>query len=1274
MRWTKEQQEIIEARGSDLLVSAAAGSGKTAVLVERIVGMITDPEHPVSVDRLMVMTFTRAAAEEMRERISAALRERLRREPDNDWLRLQKAMLPRARIATIDSICQTLIRQHYEQLEIDPAFRVANEGELRMMEADVLSALLEERYARAEEPFMALSEALSGRSDERLREAVMTLYRFIQASPWPERCLNRWEVEAQAEEAGRLSELSWMRQLFSDVHGRAEEYAELLWQAAERCAEEGGPAPYLPAVEEQRAAAEHLCEISDYGALYSFLSGLSFQRLSAVRGEKYDPELKQSVKAVCDAFREEMKALAEAYAALPEEALLLSLHGAAPQLLELFSLVREFSGRYEARRREKNIVDFNDMEHLALRLLYREEAGEMVPSALADQLAAHCAEIMIDEYQDSNQVQEALIQALSAERFGRPDVFMVGDVKQSIYRFRLAKPEIFLEKYESYHSAYTEAAGAAEEAADAGFSGREAEETHRKILLNRNFRSRREVLSAVNEVFFRLMQAKVGGIDYTREAALYPGAEFPEAENGQSFATELLLLDLSGRGEEDGDASSAELEGKLIAQRIRAMVCPEGDGVPFQISDRETGGMRPLRYGDIVILLRAPGSTAEQLIDTLAAYGVPAHTEQASGYFSALEVETMLAFLSVLDNPHQDIALAAVLKSPIGGMDDTELAGLRAAFQEKAAESGLRCGDLFSVLRAAADGHCPAPLSEKAAAFLRLLERYRLHADVLPVHRLLAEIYTETGYYAYVTAMPLGKKRRKNLDMLLSQAEQFGKTSYSGIFQFVRYIEEIRRYNTDYGEAAVASAQDDLVRITSIHKSKGLEYPVVFLAGMERRMNQSDLRESFVLDETLGVGCDYLDTEARIRYPGLKREVIRQKMRSENCGEELRVLYVAMTRAREKLILTAAVRDAEKKLEKAQLSGSLVLEHGQLAKSALLSAGSYLDFILLATEGERSAIRISVLSPAELSDAELLREQAETEGAEQLSLLDRREVIDAAFLQELSERISAKYPWEEDTRLRPKKTVSELKREAQGKEKTETALPDGSGQTEKEDAEVPMGKDLQEAVFSAYAEQEAVPAVRSRLSAATERGNAYHRVFQLLSYSAEPEEEHAAEGSGSAGGRKKSPAEAEISAMLSGGRLSREEAALVETAAIDRFLGSPLGKRMAKAKEAGTLRCEQRFMIGLPARELSSDTDSESLQLLQGMIDAYFEREDGALVLVDYKTDRPGGRSREETAALLRERYGLQLSLYGRALSQLTEKPVAEVWIYSTALSEALRM
>ena len=1241
MQWTEEQKRVIEERGSNILVSAAAGSGKTAVLCERIIERLTDSEAPLSLDRLLVMTFTRAAAEEMRDRISRALLARMDGMEEGDMLqhlRRQRLLLKNADISTIDSLCSRLIKEYYQDLDIDPGFRTAEEGELKVLRADVLSELLEECYASGDRDFMDFAESFSSRrSEEKLSDMIESAFTFIQGDPWPEHFLKRMLEESGSEAEGAYEELPWFRYLLESIRKDSEERIRLLEQCLELCSEEDGPQAYGDTISELMAVYGRLAGAGDYTGLYGLMHGYTAPRLKAVRGKDVDPWKKDTVKQCIDSARDRLKALREELALSPE-LLGETVKGSAAYIRELALLTSRFMERYEAEKRERGIVDFNDMEHLCLRVLYDETDEGMRPSAIADELAARYDEILVDEYQDSNLVQEALLQALSAERFGRPDVFMVGDVKQSIYRFRLAKPELFMSKYHSYGR---------------GQGGI-------RIDLNRNFRSRPEVIASVNDVFSGIMGEDLGGIDYDDSARLWQGAAFDEDRT--DCGTELLLLET---GDEEQDADTDELEATLIAARIRELVNEDEPDKGFMVTDREHGGLRPASYKDIAILLRAPGRRADTYVDVLNAHGIPAYTESSHGYFSAPEVETMLACLSVIDNPRQDIELAAVMRSTIGGFSDEELARIRIAFDERLrsrdleekserlpGETGL--ADLYKALRYCAGQATTSAGSEgaelysaegaelyrKCGSFLSRLMELRELSDMLPVNRLLDRIYAMTGYYDQTGLLPLGRTRRRNLDMLLERAEAYGATGERSLSGFVRYIEMLKRYDTDYGEAGEASGAEDTVRIISIHRSKGLEYPIVILANMAKFFNREDRRDDVLMDSELGMGADYIDTEKRIRYPGLKRTAIKQKLTEESLAEELRILYVAMTRAREKLIMTAAAKNMDRKLEKLGAAdmgignqGGMPSADRRVPRSVLLSAGSLLDLVLMSGATGGDSMALSLRTVFELQDIQTARAHDEQGRREALirELLagdcggTRAEAGQEERTERIRKALGRTYRFAAETGLPPKVSVSELKR----------------AQADYDD-DAMEGEGLDP-------EREVLPLGRS--GGGTAYGNAFHRMMQLLSFADLPE-----------GTEVGAYLTSEKERIRSQGLMSGEELYLISDEELKAFLLSDTAKAMAAAARRGELWREQRFMATFPADELMPEAGSHEPQLLQGIVDAFYADEAGELSIVDYKTDRLFDRE-----AFI-ERYGLQLELYRRALQKLTGRRVRSTVIYSTAM------
>ena len=862
-------------------------------------------------------------------------------------------------------------------------------------------------------------------------------------------------------------------------------------------------------------------------------------------------------------------------------------------------------------------MDFNDLEHLALQVLYRE-SGEL--SETADDLARQFDEILVDEYQDSNLVQEALLRAVSRERFGEPDVFMVGDVKQSICKFRLARPELFLEKYQSYTRE------------DSQFQ---------KIELHQNFRSRPQVLESTNDVFFKIMTEKLGSVAYTEDAALHPGAGYeplPESasEEERDFSTELLLINtkdsiLEELDDDSADYTRQELEARMIGMRIRELTDPEKGCLVW---DKEEGAYRRAEYRDIVILLRSVSGWAESFVETLGHMGIPAFAESRTGYFTTIEVETILNFLAVLDNPMQDIPLAAVLRAPFFGLTDRELAEITAEFKnntEKGQDRGLYgavCAFLDTYRK---ENRCleaeEAETARKLDFFTEVMEELRMQAVYLPIHELLYRIFDRTGYYDYVSAMPSGETRRANLDMLVEKAAAYESTSYRGVFHFIKYIEKLKKYNTDFGEASTAAEGGNTVRIMSIHKSKGLEFPIVFASAMGKQFNKQDTRGKILIDPQFGIGADYLDSETRLKAPTLKKNVLKRRMDLENLGEELRVLYVAMTRAKEKLILTASDKNLESKLEK--WKESLFETEGGLPFTLLSLASSYLDWILMAIAQGGCRIRVRETMAKELLGQEISRQVQQKLTKDMLLGMDTSQktlweealgLSDEAYRAQLEKLASCRYPWQDDLRLNTKLSVSDIKKE--GEEES-----------------------LEESAF--------LPTIPKFLSdekdegQGARRGTAYHRAMELLEF-------HKI--------RTKQDIREQLDRFAEEGRMTADARALVRESVIWPFFQSNLGRRMADAQREGRLKKESQFVIGIPAREIG-DWDSDELVLIQGIMDAFFE-ENGELILVDYKTDYA---EQEET---LIERYKLQLDYYRRALMQMENKPVKETLIYSFRLGE----
>ena len=1225
VQWTTEQRAAIEARGSDLLLSAAAGSGKTAVLVERILERIADPSRPVDIDRLLVVTFTNAAAAQMRDRISAALEARLEAEPENAHLQRQVTLVHHAKITTIHSFCLDVIRSHTSQTSLEPDFRIPDEGERSLLLRDVAAQVIEESYQAADPDFLALSEMLSGSrtSDSGLEDLLLSVYEFSMGDPQP----GRWREECvRLYEEGAVGDSHpWMQAAARMARLRMGDLLETAREAAAICAEPDGPQMYADALADDCAMLERLCrEESWSGLARAFDEGLAFTTLGRKKYPDVSEEKKARVKALRDGVKKDLGNLRDRYFYASPEEMEDAIRRAAAPVRALMALAGRFHEAFDRKKREKNLADFNDLEHFALNILVSAEGEDYVPTPAAVQYRRHFEEVMIDEYQDSNLVQEILLGAVSREG-EEADRFMVGDVKQSIYRFRLARPELFLEKYHDYREKGTGTC----------------------IHLRRNFRSRHQVLTGVNRVFEKIMTPALGGIEYDADAALYPGADYPEAEDPDPYLPELLLLgasqdgpaddeeegepsgeetDQSGDGEESAAAQDARrLEARAAARRIREIVGT------LPVYDREKGGMRPAGYGDIAVLLRTVRGWAEPFADVFAEEGIPVYSGSGAGYFSATEVRTILSYLQVLDNPRQDIPLAAVLRSPIGGMTDEDLAKIRLA--------GAPGDDFYTCCQACLAGE-RTKTADKLAAFTEMTGRMRDLVPYTPVHRLLWIIYEETGFLDYASALPGGAVRRANLEMLAGKAAQYEAGSYSGLYQFVRYIELLKRYEVDYGEAPSAEDAGDTVRILSIHKSKGLEFPIVFVCGLGKRFNRTDAYSSVVMHHELGIGFELKDPVLRVKEPLLSRNVIGRTILEESLGEELRVLYVAMTRAKEKLIMTGRVRGAEDKMEK---WSAMAEKGGPLSYSALSGAEGFLDWLMPAVlaetgRGEETFI-LRLADEAQQGERSSRDTQDVRRRRAQLLAADPDEIIDPAAAAELKRVLSLTMPHEAAAAVPGKLSVSELKHAA-----IEAAA------LEEEGASLMFPDPVPDPLVPRFRKKEE----DSGRPRGAEHGTAMHRIMEVLDLSAEPADDFL---------------DSQLERLLNCGKIQKDVLELADTGKIRAFLASPLARRMRDAARAGRLVREQPFTLGFAASRIDPGWPEDEEVLVQGIIDAYFEEEDG-IVLVDYKTDYvPGGDGK-----FLVDRYRTQLTLYREALERVTGRPVKQMLLYSFNLGREVEV
>ena len=1332
--WTEEQKAVIAHREGNLLVSAAAGSGKTAVLVEHVLSLIL--EENASLSSLVLMTFTEAAAEEMKERIKKRLEEHLQKGYDKRILR-EIALLPTANISTIHAFCKRLIEENYAGLSIDAHFRIGDTGEMSLLQSDILEELLEEEYEKKEESFLAFVDQFSmGKKDKGIEELILKLYMLASAMPFPKAYL-----QGLLEEDAHSRRGKWEKDLYEDMKSRLENLSLLYEDALDLCREPNGPIEYEERILEERDQCLALANTENLEELVRGLENLSFGRLKSTKAEG-----KELVKSLRERGKKTLKTWQENYRLLPEELEEEVEEKGQKRILELVRLCLLFLERYQKEKEERAVLDFSDLEHFALKLLYKDgedksieeeaeieaeteteheiEAGkdgakeigrgkeqEVRYSALADELAKSYREILVDEYQDSNLVQEYIVRALSQERFGKPNVFQVGDVKQSIYRFRMARPELFLEKYH--------------------------DESYPKIFLRKNFRSDEGVLSSVNALFFKIMKKAFGGIEYDLENSLFLGklrteearqeegsgenrGEEDKAQSGEEHKkksegeapitgkqrrdqTELLLLELEktvSTGEEGGEGDSKEESNSSSNSATDSASNSSSDGTSNSSSGKSLSKLeleckmiaakvrelleKGYAYKDMVILLRSPHGVSREMVDIFGKEGIPAYAELKSGYYSAVEVETVLSFLAIIDNPRQDIPMAAVLRSPLFSFTDEELGQIvlaKGSLYEKPYDKSKE--NAVNLSLQAEKALAPA-LEEKWQNFQGKLERYRRLSRSLRLHSLLSLIYEETDYYNYVRALPLGEKRQANLDQLLEDAKQFEKGSYSGLFHFIRYIEKVKKQEQDQGEATVFSEKDDLLRIMSIHHSKGLQFKVVFLSQLHKSFNKMDSKAKMLMDAELGLAADYLDLETRIKYSSLHKIAIKEKSERESLGEELRVLYVAMTRAEEKLILTGVCKNEEDLIKKFPVQERLSLED-------IRGATSYLAWICMAysrsffegTKTEEIDLRFISKEDLEENEGKAIGEAISIEKKLYEFLKKEREKTEAEKLME--EHFSYAYPYEKSTHRSPKYSVSLLKMKAMEEHGEQLGEQPGSeiGQEGKAvapewDEEIEARQQTKEKSDSPLIKK--MKAEGKNIGAAI--GDSYHHALAFYDYSKDI---------------------SQLSEFL-----SPEEYGLLNQEKLQKFLDSPLGHLFAKAYKENTLYREQHFMqeveyeklfpedgvVGEVAEEdLSSnaggvESNEDSLKrnidrieinrksfvdsnadshvekvILQGIIDAFIMEEEG-IILVDYKTDRV------KDGAELRNRYQKQIDLYSEALEQILGKKVKRRVLYSFSLGE----
>ncbi len=1226
VRFTPDQQRVIDTRDRNILVSAAAGSGKTAVLVERIIQKICDTEHSVDIDRLLIVTFTSAAAAQMRERISKAVMKKLEEQPENEHLQKQSALIHNAQITTIDSFCLFVIRNNFNEIGLDPGFRVADEGEIKLLESDILAALLEDSFAKGEERFLRFVECYStGKGEQKIEEAILRLYHFAMSYPFPEEWLMERKQDYVLHSLEDLTKKQWFQGAMNYLHTVLGECLNRLQQGLSIAEGMHGPIQYRENLIADIELIEKMQQANGYEELFDLFTYQSFGRLSTKKGEDVDPVLKDIVKSLRDEVKANVADIKKTLFQISPDVTIEDMAWCQDIVEELVDLTISFKQRLDEAKRDKNLVDFSDMEHFALQiLLERGENGDIVLRETAKSYQQYFEEIMIDEYQDSNEVQELLLRSISGESIGNYNRFMVGDVKQSIYKFRLARPEIFMEKYNTY--------------------GQDGEDKVR-IDLSMNFRSRKEVTDSTNFICSQIMKREVGNVEYDEQAALYVGASYPGVEELRDYYVDRLEVpsdmeklyqtELLITTQEENVRSEKEAEAYMVARRIKELVGK------FPVKDDETGKLRPAKYSDIVILFRATAGWDEEFRKVLTGQGIPVHVTSKTGYFETLEIQGIVNLLKVLDNPLQDIPFYGALKLPCFHLTEEEIVKVR-CFGE--GDKSLSLWEQVRLYRECEGAE--SELKEKLSTVVELIQSFRRRVAYTTIKELIKQLLAETGYRLYVSALPGGEQRNANIELLLEKAGAFEKTSFYGLFHFIRYLETIQEQEVDFGEANILDENADVVRIMTIHKSKGLEFPICFVSGMAKQFNLMDVRQGIIMDVELGVGVDCINPALRTRRKTLRKNVVAQRMKEDTRGEDLRVLYVALTRAKEKLIMTAS----EPKFMKLLAANvPLTMEREQkLPYSVMMSAGSYLDLIVAACMRHKSMQDLIEELGVDATECSLPygdipmkvclydgQEEETQEVIESMRAVHLEEELERASLyrnEELSlslqEKFSYQYGHSMLEGLTVKTSVSELKRAAY-----EEALEPAKDMIELE-REVYVPRFMQE----------------EEHMQGTQYGTAVHKVMELMSFTKQDKP-------------WRQQVEEEMAACIEVGSMPKAYGDCVRPMLIGRFFESELAKRMIKANERGMLFKEQPFVLGVRANVVDEKYPEEEMMLIQGVIDAFFY-EGEEIVLLDYKTDRVN------TAKELVERYRKQLYYYQEALEKITGCKVKERRIYSFALHE----
>ena len=1344
-KWTQEQQNVIDSRGGNLLVAAAAGSGKTAVLVERIIQMILNSDLKIDIDKLLVVTFTNAAASEMRERIGDAISKKLDENPEDEHLQDQLVLLNKASITTIHSFCLEVIKSNFHKINLDPNFRIGDETECSLMKLEAIDETFDILYEQNDEEFCYLVDCYAEkRGDSNLQNLILSIYSFVMASPYPKVWLKESAEDFNITDDFDFATSKWAKAILETVKIQMEGIEKSLCKAIE---DVYGIDELVTFTDKLKIEYEKIKEIlyacdTSWSDAYRQISSMTFENYA--KGVKripkdapsYIKEEKDKAKKIRDNAKKSIEKIKTSVFNKNYDDLKDEIKFLYPIVKSLSDVVLMFEQIYSQKKRDKGIIDFNDIEHFALQILTEtdengdfvfDEEGKNIPSDIALEYREKFYEIFIDEYQDSNQVQEVILSTIAKQK--EPNRFMVGDVKQSIYRFRQAKPEIFLQKYATY---------------DTDLSSK-----YKKIMLYKNFRSRKEVVDSVNYIFEHIMSKNLGEIDYNEEEKLNLGANFEEVEDEKIIlggATEIHLMekkvpeveDPDEEEEEGEDLDASQIEARMVGKIIRDIMRPNENGEIMQVFDKKLETYRNVEYKDIVILLRATSAWAPVFAEELINMDIPTYADMGQGYFETMEIQVIMSFLKVIDNPMQDIPLIAILRSPIYGFTPEDFIDIRITDKKVSFYEAMRMfvgekidlsnaeeqdiaedeisddtgneiidvnineensyvdanmddyyqninyedfeyeneefiyndevmyesyisenieDDLIYEINSNIEGDEESQKSElelKVRRFLDDLKELQEKSMYMSTDEFLWYIYTNSGYYAYCGALPGGSQRQANLRILFERAKQFEETSFKGIFNFINFISKLKKSNSDMGSAKTLGENANVVRIMSIHKSKGLEFPIVICSGMGRNFNTMDFRKDVLYHHELGYGPQIVDFERRISYPSIAKEALKCKINIENISEEMRILYVALTRAKEKLIITSSIKDIEQNMHK---WSSNISTEKMVSKYDILNGKNYMDWMMPAIikhkdledirETYNLSTSISMEDESKWSVKTWSRDDIEFEKHEKEGI---REVLntmdlsqhDTEYYEQIEKKLNFEYPYLGVVKKAASISVTEIKKRQEEYEEQEDSLG-----LYKHKTTLKKPKFLSESQKS-----EKITGAR--------RGTIVHLIMEVLDFEKVNTE---------------SEIKAQIQDLVKRRIITEKESQVLSPRKIMRFFKSPIAKRMLSSK---FVKREQKIYTQIKMNDIylndeifknNRETYENESVMLRGVIDLYFEEDDG-LVILDYKTDFVDENNKKEII----HKYKKQIEIYADVLSKLTGKKVKEKYLYLFGIDEQVKV